>query len=124
MSLHTAETLANARRHVAERDPALARIDALVPPFAWRTRPGGFAGLVRLITEQQVSTASAAAIWRRLKAGLGEVTPPTILASGETGLKTFGLSSPKARYALAIADAHVSGVADFDRLPQLATRRR
>jgi DNA-3-methyladenine glycosylase II len=117
--LHTPESLAAARGHLAAADPALARIDALLPPFAWRTRPGGFAGLVRFITEQQVSVASAAAIWARLEAGLGEVTPKAVLAHDEAGLKAFGLSSPKARYAHAIADAHASGAADFDRLAEL-----
>jgi DNA-3-methyladenine glycosylase II len=117
--LHTPESLAAARAHLAAADPALARIDARLPPFTWRSRPGGFAGLVRFIIEQQVSVASAAAIWGRLEAGLGEVTPRAVLARDEAELKAFGLSSPKARYVHAIAHAHFSGAADFDRLAAL-----
>ena len=119
MSSHTSDSLAAARAHLAAVDPAMARIDTLLPPFVWRSRPGGFAGLVRFITEQQVSVASAAAIWARVEAGLGEVTPQAVLAHDEAGLKAFGLSSPKARYTQAIAQAHVSGAADFDRLYEL-----
>ena len=54
------------------------------------------------IVGQQVSTASAAAIWTRLEAaGLTEPTP--ILVAGEDGLRACGLSRPKIRYALALA---------------------
>ena len=97
----------------------LARIDPLVAPFAWRTRAGGFSGLMRLIVEQQVSTASAAAIWARLEAGLGEVTPAAILAREAQALKGLGLSSPKVRYALAIAAAHDRGEIDLEGLAAL-----
>ncbi len=116
---HDPDTLAAARAWLAETDPVLARIDALTPPFAWRARPGGFAGLIRLITEQQVSTASAAAIWARVEAGLGEVTPAAVLAREVAELKAFGLSSPKVRYAIAIAQAHAVGEVDLDGLDKL-----
>jgi len=56
-------------------DPALAVARAAVGPFEWHVRESGFAGLVRLITEQQVSTASAAAIWKQFKVGVGSVIP-------------------------------------------------
>ena len=116
---HDPDTLTAARAWLAARDPVLARIDALTPPFIWRDRPGGFAGLVRLITEQQVSTASAAAIWARVEAGLGEVTPASVLAREVAELKAFGLSSPKVRYTLAIAQAHAEGEVDLDALGAL-----
>ena len=120
MAVHDPEGLAAARAWLAERDPSLARIDALIPPFAWRFRAGGFPGLLRLIVEQQVSTASAAAIWARVEAGLGAVTPAAVLARDAEGLRGFGLSSPKARYALAIAGAHHRGEIDLDGLAALA----
>jgi DNA-3-methyladenine glycosylase II len=113
------ERITAARLWLAEQDPALARAHALLPPFPWRTRRGGFAGLVQLITEQQVSVASAAAIWARLEAGLVQVTPETVLGRDEAGLKAFGLSSPKARYALSIAQAITDGAVDLDGLDAL-----
>lgn len=114
---HSPEALAAARAALAAADPALARAEALVPPFAFRLRSGGFAGLLRLIVEQQVSTASAAAIWARVEAGLGEVGPERVLALGLEPLRGLGLSLPKARYALALARAEAEGRLD---LPALA----
>ena len=71
-----------------------------------------------MIVEQQVSTASAAAIWARVESGLGEVAPAAVLALEEEGLKGFGLSGPKARYARALAEAAAAGL-DFETLRDL-----
>jgi DNA-3-methyladenine glycosylase II len=115
----TAHEIEAARRWLAERDPVLARAHGCVPPFDWRERPGGFAGLIQLITEQQVSTASAAAIWARLATGLGQVTAERVLSHDEAGLKAYGLSTPKARYALGIAAAHAGRTVDLEALAAL-----
>ena len=115
----TARQIEAARSWLAERDPVLARAHACVPRFDWRARPGGFAGLIQLITEQQVSTASAAAIWARVVAGLGDVTAEAVLAHDEAGLKAYGLSTPKARYALGIAAAHAGRTVDLEALAAL-----
>ena len=100
-----AEAIAAARRRLAAADPALARLEAVTPAFEWRLRPGGFLGLAKLIVQQQVSLASADAIWARLDAGLLEVTPERVLACTEAGLLHYGLSRPKARYLYALAEA-------------------
>lgn len=116
----TAETIKRARAELAAREPAFARLDPLIPPFEWRSRPGGPASLMRKIVEQQVSTASAAAIWGRLEAGLGgRVTPEAVLAQEEAALRGFGLSGQKARYVREIALAAISGAVDFDALRRL-----
>jgi DNA-3-methyladenine glycosylase II len=107
-----------ARAHLSAVDPALARLEAATPAFEWRLRPGGFSGLVKMIVEQQVSVASAAAIWARVQAGLGEVTPAAVLAQGEDGLRALGLSRPKARYALGLAEAVAVGL-DLDAIARL-----
>ncbi len=108
-----------ARAQLARRDEALARADAVTPAFAWRTRDGGYAGLLRILVNQQVSNASAAAIWARLEAGLGQVSAENALRFDIDGLKRFGLSRPKARYALAIAEAEKRGAIDFQHLRDL-----
>lgn len=100
-------------------DPALARVNDLVGPIPWRTETGGFEGLVSMIVGQQVSTASASAIWARVKAGLGEITPGNAVAAGQEKLLTMGLSRPKARYIFGIAEAfleHRHGVDNLDAL--------
>lgn len=109
----TAETLAAARRHLAEIDPALAVLDAVTPPFEWRLRACGFYGLAKMIVEQQVSVAAAATIWGRLETGLGAVTPDAVLALDEAALRGFGLSGQKARYVRGLAEAVTEGRIDF-----------
>ncbi|OYW28407.1 MAG: DNA-3-methyladenine glycosylase [Caulobacter sp. 12-67-6] len=112
----TPEQIRAARAQLAALDPAIAAIEAVTPEFQWRIRDRGFAGLLKLMVEQQVSLASAAAIWARVEAGLGEVSPAAVLALESADLQAFGLSRPKVRYARAIAQAHVSGLCDFDAL--------
>ena len=117
----TAEHIAAARKELAETDPALARAHAGTPVFEWRSRIGGFEGLFRMIVEQQVSVASAAAIWKRTVEGLdGDVTPHTVLARDVETLRSFGLSGQKARYGHEIALAQTEGRIDFDHLGRLS----
>jgi DNA-3-methyladenine glycosylase II len=117
----TPSQIAAARDALAILDPALARAHAQTPAFEWRLRTGGFEGLFRMIVEQQVSVASAAAIWRRVVEGLdGQVTPDAVLARDIESLRGFGLSGQKAKYAHEIARAHVEGRIDFDHLERLS----
>jgi DNA-3-methyladenine glycosylase II len=108
-----------ARAHLAGLDEALARADAATPDFPWRVRDGGFAGLVRILINQQVSNAAAAAVWARLEAGLGQVSAENALRCDLDRLKGFGLSGPKARSVLSIAQAERDGATDFERLGDL-----
>jgi DNA-3-methyladenine glycosylase II len=115
-----AELIRQAREHLAANDPAIAALHAVTPEFEWRLRPSGFAGLVKMVIEQQVSVAAAASIWRRFEDGVGEVLPHRIMDFDEDGLKAFGLSRPKARYAREIALAHLEGRFDFDAVHKLS----
>ena len=109
-----------ARAALAQADPALARIEREIALFAWRTRPGGYAGLVRMILGQQVSVISADATWARLvEACGGDVSPPTLLALSDAELRACGLSGQKARYARAMAEAESGGRIDLQGLPAL-----
>lgn len=104
---------------LAKKDTALARaIDAIERPHI-RQRPGGFEALFRIIVEQQVSVASAQAIWGRCQSGMTAMTPKAALRQGEDGLRGFGLSGPKIRYVLALAEAVAEGALDLDRLASL-----
>lgn len=117
----TADQIASAREALAELDPALARANAATPVFEWRARVGGYEGLFRMIVEQQVSVASAAAIWKRTIEGLdGVVTPHAVLSRDVETLRSFGLSGQKARYAHEIALAQTEGRIDFDHLGRLS----
>jgi DNA-3-methyladenine glycosylase II len=116
-----ADLIRKAREHLAKADPAIAVLHAVTPEFEWRLRPSGFAGLVKMVVEQQVSVAAAASIWRRFEDGVGgEIHPHRIMDFDEDGLKAFGLSRPKARYAREIAAAHLSGAFNFDAVDDLS----
>ena len=113
--------IAAAREALIDLDPALARAHAQTPVFDWRVRTGGFEGLFHMIVDQQVSVASAAAIWARVSTGLdGVVTPERVLATEIAVLRGFGLSIQKATYGHEIARAQVEGRIDFDHLERLS----
>lgn len=101
------------------RDADLAAVvDAFGAPEV-RPRPPGFATLVLLILEQQVSLASAAATFDRLAGLVGELTPGQILAQGDEDLRSAGLSRQKARYVRALADMVAEGGLDLAALDAL-----
>lgn len=85
-------------------------------PLPMRLRPEGFAALLWIIVGQQVSTASAAAIFGRVEAA-GLTTPEAMALASEDDLRACGLSRPKMRYARALAE---SGL-DFPALRGLPT---
>jgi DNA-3-methyladenine glycosylase II len=117
----SARRIAVAREALGRLDLSLGRALAQTPVFEWRHRVGGFEGLFHMIVDQQVSVASAAAIWKRVETGLGgEVTPGRVLATEIEALRGFGLSIQKATYGHEIARAQVDGRIDFDHLEQLS----
>src|SRR5271154_1335177 len=77
------------------------------PPL--RRRPDGFAGLATTIVSQQLSTASASAIWGRLAAAFDPFEPAAILRARAPRLAKAGLSSPKIRTLKEIARAIAHG---------------
>ena len=103
---------------LAIKDKALARaLEAIGAPHI-RRRPGGFGGLFRIIVEQQVSVASAQAIWTRCCKGVEPMTAPSALCLGEDGLRACGLSGPKAHYVISLAEAIESGDLDIHAVAQ------
>lgn len=101
---------------LAERDGELCAALARLGPPAPRVRPPGFATLLRIVTAQQVSTHAAAAIWGRLEARLGVVTPAALLAVPADELRAAGLSARKTAYATGLARAVADGTLDLDAL--------
>lgn len=115
----TPDDIAAARRALVAADPALVRVDAQTPPLEWRLRVGGFEGLFRMIVEQQVSVASAASVWARLREGMGGITPELLLAHDLDQLRGMGLSRQKATYGQGIARAQIAGEIDLEHLAKL-----
>lgn len=86
--------------------PRLTQAHALTGELPLRRRPDGFAELLSAIVSQQVSTASAAAIWARMRAA--RLTGPHQIArASDDDMRGVGLSRPKIRYARALASARI-----------------
>jgi DNA-3-methyladenine glycosylase II len=82
----------------------------------WRVRPGGYAGLARIIAYQQLSTKAAATIWGRVEVLLGKVTPETVLAADIDALRACGMSRPKISHIRSIATAIEDGSLNLKRV--------
>jgi DNA-3-methyladenine glycosylase II len=99
-----------------QRDPELAGVvSAYGPPPLWE-RPPGFATLVHIILEQQVSLKSARAAYRRLEASLGRVAPEGFLKLTEAELKAIGFSRQKIGYGRELATAVTEGGLNLEAL--------
>ncbi|MEO1149957.1 MAG: DNA-3-methyladenine glycosylase 2 family protein [Pseudomonadota bacterium] len=90
---------------LAGRDVALGTALAAIRVPHIRKRSEGFGALFRIIVEQQVSVASAQAIWARCQAGVKPMTAARVLALGEAQLRTLGLTRQKAHYVYCLAEA-------------------
>ena len=84
----------------------------------FRRRRNGFATLLHIILEQQVSIDAAAAMHRRLTGLCRPLAPEPFLALDDATLRACGFSRQKMDYARRLAQAVASGVFDFDRLEE------
>lgn len=100
-------------------DPDLREARAVAGALPDRRREPGFEILMLLIIEQQVSIASARAIWARVKAGIPQISPEAVLALSDEDLRGFGLSRPKVRYCRALAQSVSEGSLSLQDLPEL-----
>ena len=91
--------------------PEFSKIFLLCGPIPLRREPPGFATLFKVVIGQQVSVASAAAIWSRLEdAGLSRQSQ--VARASVEELAVIGLSRPKIRYAHALSQ----NLIDYDSL--------
>lgn len=104
-------------------DPVLARVIATSRSQGLRRRKDPFLMLARAIIGQQISTKAADSIWLRLAEGLGGISPGTILAAGDAGLRALGLTRQKASYFVVLAEAARDGRLDAARLRRLADEK-
>lgn len=110
------KALARAVKVLARACPVMKAAHTSVGVPDWRIRPGGYAGLARIIAFQQVSTKAAATIWGRVEARLGRITPEAVLAAPIEDLRACGLSRPKIAHLRSIATAVETGALNFRRL--------
>ena len=103
--IHSESDLDAALTALGRADPRFAALLAAAGRPPLRRRPDGFAGLAAIIVAQQLSTASANAIWGRLAAAFDPLEPAAILRARATRLARLGLSVPKIRALKEIARA-------------------
>lgn len=101
-------------RELARSDEQLGFVHSNygTPPL-W-ARPTGFATLLNIILEQQVSLASAKACFANLTDHLGVVTAEQFLTINDTDLKTIGFSRQKIAYARHLSEAVIEKHIDLD----------
>ena len=111
--IHTEADLKSALKKLGKADPRIAQLLKLsgLPPL--RRRPAGFAGLCQIIMGQQVSVASAGAIWGRLSAAFEPFEPEALRRARPARLAGIGLSAPKIRTVKVIATAIHKGELDL-----------
>ena len=117
--LDSAEALSHHLRALIALDPRLAAIAQRAGAFEIRRSPGGFEGLARIVTGQQVSTASADAIWARFSVLPGALDPKGYLRLSEEQVRGAGQSGGKYRTLRGIAEAVVGGGFAFAPLAEL-----
>jgi DNA-3-methyladenine glycosylase II len=113
-------SLNRASKELAGVDAHLERVYLKYgPPPLWDREPG-FATLLNIILEQQVSLASARACFDKLCLRVGTLTPESLLASADVELKADGFSRQKAAYARHLAEAILEKRVDLAALHTLA----
>ncbi len=116
----TQKSLALAARELALRDKTLAGILATYgePPL-WR-RATGFATLVHIILEQQVSLKSAKSMLLRLEAAIQPFTPLRFIELGDTYLRSLGVTRQKSAYLLDLSTSIVNEQLSFTKLARMS----
>lgn len=107
--------------------PALVPMWQTVGAVLPRVNPKGFAGMAKVICGQQLSVASAAAIWSRFEVLPGALEPGRYLTLSEEAVRASGFSRGKFLALRAVAEAIASGELDLahvDSLPAEAAIAR
>ncbi|MBT3315407.1 MAG: DNA-3-methyladenine glycosylase 2 family protein [Anaerolineae bacterium] len=99
-------------------DDLKAVVEQFGSPPLWGRKPG-FATLLLIILEQQVSLASARAAFKKLSDAIERVSPESFLQLNDAELKGFGFSRQKTRYGRILSEALLSGELDLDALHAL-----
>jgi DNA-3-methyladenine glycosylase II len=117
-TIETSDDIAAGLKFLARADGRLKPLIRSAGALAPRRRAPGFAGLARIVVGQQVSVASADAIWGRCLTAFPEMTPQAIACARMPCFRQAGLSLPKIRTLQAAAAACRDGL-DLDALASL-----
>ena len=102
----TPDCVAEGAAWLAAQEPRFAAVLPLISPLPLRREAEGFDRLLNAIIGQQVSVASARALWARMEAA-ELVAPDAVKTATEADLRACGLSRQKIKYAHALAAADI-----------------
>ena len=108
--VETEADIAEGLEWLIRRDRRLRPVLRVAGPVPLRRAPAGFAGLARVVVGQQVSTASANAIWGRFAAAFPAGGPEALAVADEPTLRAIGLSAAKIATLRAVAVAVAEGL--------------
>ncbi len=112
----TVQSLLAGVTYLVGTDRDLGRVVRRIgPPPLWARRPG-FATLLRIVLEQQVSLASARATYTRLQQALGRITPKRVARQSVADLRRHGITRQKAEYCRGLAVEVLAGTLDLARI--------
>jgi DNA-3-methyladenine glycosylase II len=114
--LNTQADLENAILTLVKQDPRLKPVLELTGMPALRRREPGFAGLAAIVSGQQLSTASAAAIWGRVSAAFDPFHHDALRRARADRLGRLGLSAAKIKTLKGVARELASGRLNLDAL--------
>jgi DNA-3-methyladenine glycosylase II len=117
--IETESDLENGLSKLIGLDPRLQEVFTVAGRPPLRKRAGGFHGLSRIVVSQQLSVASAAAIWKRVEESFDPFHHETVLAARAPKFKRAGLSRPKIKTFREVARAVRDKKLDLDALPKL-----
>ena len=114
------QKLLEAVKFLSKKDKDLAALYETdgVPPL-WARRPG-FTTLIKIILEQQVSLASAKAVYKKLERNIKPFTPILFEELGIGYLKSLGVTRQKSSYCINIAVAILDDKLDLKSLNKLS----
>ncbi|MEH1784301.1 DNA-3-methyladenine glycosylase 2 family protein [Nostoc sp.] len=112
----TEESLTRGLMVLANLDSDLAWILETLGPPPICSREPGFATLLCIILEQQVSLAAAKAVFTRLCGVVVTLTPENFLTLDDAQLKGIGFSRQKILYCRGLANAIATGQLDLTKL--------
>ena len=115
------EQIEAALKHLRRCDPVVKALIRQVGPFQMKLRRDRFQSLVRAIVSQQISTAAAREVLRRLKELVADegLTPDVLRKLDVESLRSVGLSRQKASYLRDLAEKSHDGQIRLNRLGRL-----
>jgi len=100
MSTWKPEQVSQALGHLNRSDPRMKQLIRQVGPFQMKRQTNRYQSLLKAIVSQQISTAAARSIWKRIETltGTPRITAAAIFVLTDEQLRSAGLSPQKLRY--------------------------